>query len=1189
MSNDPQYISARLRPEASPIDWSYLNESQKEAFRRVLYMLDEAAAAVSDNSEKRRSWASELIQPHRSKLSAFISGARGSGKTSVMLSLMDAITSDKIIPYDGVRTDMFKNALKKARERIVWLEPIDLEPLPNPFSLVPSILDRVMQAVERARSLKGQAPLRCDAELYDHDLLIQYQQIYREATLAWDSNIRERKSQLDPLAYANEMQATNLARLSLSQRIDHLLAEIGEKCFDPCGIYNPIFVVSIDDFDLHPAASLNILRMLRMLTSPRLFFLMLGDIQILEVMSDLAVSSEINTIIAKDTAIDTLGIQPEQIARLGGSISRNGLRKLLPAEQRFHLANPSMTEGLLYRPPLKLFAEDNSEKAYGLTIAELCYNIPFRVNQTLFKKGESWEICGTVVVTLLDYFFHPGFQSVAKPNAGSLNLLMSEKDKVFPPTNDKIDNDKYTEKLRTFCEGSNNTLSENHRTLEFRKKPLNASDKKQTGTDKCNSKIDLSKVVDAQEIKAFDEKIETQFSWANHLFVTSPRRLADFWFALRRQVTGITRNIERIKRASDNTDDTKEVIAGKLHEMFDRFENLFCEELARMCRDSLLEETAFTPSERERIAAALTPSSIGDFNWSSLPLRLIAVMEPPIVISGDSWAGNRKRVRSGDSFRNLYHEVRVSRVADWTVVAKQDPDATQALSAGVDNIDASRELSQSTSALVMLLHDKLKLGNQSHRFETNLIPNDDGTLNPNIRFLDGNKPNERVRQDNEFWCRWASTQYRGSYHNLRDLYWPAPSAMSVWSLDQFRRSWNSTLEFLREPGENVSAASVEAGETNELSGITPQQRVETLAYGWIDAGCAVIDGKPGNTIDSKPEPTDWENVFIRLNGIAHDYSEKSRGRETEDTRCMKNWLQNVVILMMPEMGLPTHLMFRVLFGLAIDSDKSSKISPTHSLTGMTVDEANKRYALDNRTLCLNYSTRLKKAYDGIKDTLEKDDVWLTHTHHDKRSEEDRKRSFDDKHKRKPPEKNARDACHWLVGYPFVRFMKEHKNEIRARRGVRLALLRHIVNSDLTTHLKRSRALFLADVPVEHADSKDGEQLKLELGDEDWFKRCEHDKCYEDCKECGDITGTPKVFAAKLFTTGYIFSGGGLVPHEDEIPEWTSDDSNLEHDICDDIREIVDSNVDKIADRMEKMNQEAIARGLRKRKPSRKRK
>ena len=45
-----------------------------------------------------------------------------------------------------------------------------------------------------------------------------------------------------------------------------------------------LFVLPIDDFYLKPAASLELLRLLRMVSVPRLFFLIMGDIKTVEAL-----------------------------------------------------------------------------------------------------------------------------------------------------------------------------------------------------------------------------------------------------------------------------------------------------------------------------------------------------------------------------------------------------------------------------------------------------------------------------------------------------------------------------------------------------------------------------------------------------------------------------------------------------------------------------------------------------------------------------------------------------------------------------------------------------------------------------------------------------------------------------------------------------------------------------------------
>ena len=415
--------------------------------------------------------------------------------------------------------------------------------------------------------------------------------------------------------------------------------------------------------------------------------------------------------------------------------------------------------------------------------------------------------------------------------------------------------------------------------------------------------------------------------------------------------------------------------------------------------------------------------------------------------------------------------------------------------------------------MVMLLHDKLKLCHANARFASNLIPIDDGSLSPRIRFLDGNSSKGRAQQDSEFWCRWASTQYRGSYHSLRDLYWPAPSAMSIWSMDQFRRCWNQTVSWVSSSqATNVPSGEIEDAQSFRI--VAPKKRAEALAYGWIAAGCAVIDTKEIQPLGMFPEYLNWRDLFIQLNLIAEKYNFESRLYDTESARCAKNWLQNVVLMMMPEMGLPTHLMFQLLFGLNVeDLGALSESFMGNFPQGLTDSSENAwKFFVE---LCLKVAKAIQQLHASDLRDLGSELGKISFLH--RPGMPPSQSNEHDSNLLQQFSENRKQVINWYKKFPLIQFIEANKTEIRARRGVRLALLQHISDGKLTELMRGSRAIFLAGV----TNSEVPRILKHQFGEVH-----------------GDHTQW------KLFTTGEIFTGGGLVPHSDEIPKWPLDDSSL---------------------------------------------
>jgi hypothetical protein len=233
-----------LRSEARPTDWETLDSGQQRAFGRITEMIMEAIVFLRKwdeiASEQEPLGLSEWTTEERSSRIAFLSGPRGTGKSTVLASIIKASTNKKdnfIPPEPASDTDSEKNNSKKnglknlqtnlnrIRERVIWLEPIDMEPLPKSANLLAAILVRIEEASRRPslRTRVSQTWETTDRKgLLEpspdyHEALLKLQQVQTDVALAWDGNIEARKGNLDADTYAIEVMRTEHATLSLNR------------------------------------------------------------------------------------------------------------------------------------------------------------------------------------------------------------------------------------------------------------------------------------------------------------------------------------------------------------------------------------------------------------------------------------------------------------------------------------------------------------------------------------------------------------------------------------------------------------------------------------------------------------------------------------------------------------------------------------------------------------------------------------------------------------------------------------------------------------------------------------------------------------------------------------------------------------------------------------------------------------
>ena len=1226
--SDSVLIGRRIRPQARPIDWSKLNLSQREAFRRILYTIDEAITTYDSRPDLQ---GRHLVQPNRASNNVFISGSRGTGKTSVLLTLMNLRESEtqsesKIQKPKG--SDRMKAAMERLKERVVWLEPIDMDPLPEPFNLVTTILERIHQGIEfetARRRNYGRTTSNIEEYGFSTSKLNteeEFRRLYTSATLAWNSNINERRNQ-EPDYYSLELSRTNKARLSLNQRISEFLFEATKD--KQLGIDSPLFIVTIDDFDMHPTAALRVLKLLRMITVQRIFFLMLGDMSMLELMADLSVSREICSLIPSDIVNESLGFHPSQVGQAIGSISRTTLRKVLPPQQRVFINEPSLAEGMRFRPSIaKANSISGDSKANVVpTLLSLMGNTPSSVFS--FHQGLDPEEClgGFPVVSLMGYLLNEGL-----PLKEYLPVKNAES---FRPTDFKL---VWAREKGIRCPKTRAKYFGGFKYfLNETESPKNAGPIFENAVQGIELAIEDDSKPDVG--RQIDQSVKSNYFWGNEIFRASPRVLADLWFLFRKHADRVTREFELGASIYEKSGDEFEPA---VEQTFSRLEVELIEDFAQFCRNRLLEEPVFTSEQRDDISFSLTPFSYGDFNWSRMPMKLIAVTEPATTIPASNWARNRTKVPLlGDhetKVRNFYHEVHFSKVRDWSIVQEDlgDIEKTTAATEQFSKGDATKEVSKSSAASLMILHDMLELGGRTHQFESSLLPADDGTLTTLSRVDPENETNQFLKKTKEaVWCRWAHVRYKGSFKNYADLHWPPPTVLSFWGLDIFRRHWNATIEKSENPA---------------LKG---RERLEVLAYGWIAGGCAVIEGKNLDyELESLPHGKapkfiNWRNLSVRLGRIAKDYFENLHHRQVDQARRTRSWLANVVSMVMPESGLPTRLLFQLLFSIDVKSRGDEYVGSEQFFPkipagpgGIEVYQKRNRSELEftsnamrracHETLAIVSNGGDWNQSDNITFTqypfskLKRDlvDVWLdpnisnsqmksgkrqssrekygrfesyfkqpvleeswlveisgvgemiknellehfggsifeivnakvedlSKVHsvspslakkiHDELKNRSKKcGSFLNKGQRPKPEDDFetsmnnseitldwfnKEYCQWIRGFYIFRFMEEYKTEIRARRGHRLSLLQKIANGNFTERMLRYQCLHLANCN-DHSElrnrSSGCSSLDIEYG-----------------REHEMDNGRDKFDVKKHWLLGQIFDGGGLLPHEDEVP------------------------------------------------------
>ncbi len=341
-----------LRPEAGPVRRRSLNRSQFEALRKTVAALSEAVKDAADSS--RSSDVDHATETDRVSRLFFVSGQPGSGKSSLYVTLRALLGKDR--RHDDIRQEYCERPptipFSALKGKIRWLEPLDLEvAVDDGENLLAAVLVRIAEAIDHS---SPSASKDC------RDAMEQLEELANDIGIAWDGNLKARAGSLDPDSYSQETMRAQRTRLQTNSRLRTALdALLKNECYALAG--EELFVLPIDDFYLKPKASLELLRLLRMISVPRLFFLIMGDIKTVEALFfEMALADW--TAVAGPQVFATLRERTKQevLPRVREMRARY-LRKLIPAGQRAIIDWTEWDEGLRFSPPPATWGSGRAE------------------------------------------------------------------------------------------------------------------------------------------------------------------------------------------------------------------------------------------------------------------------------------------------------------------------------------------------------------------------------------------------------------------------------------------------------------------------------------------------------------------------------------------------------------------------------------------------------------------------------------------------------------------------------------------------------------------------------------------------------------------------------------------------------------------------------------------------------------
>lgn len=277
--------SIKPRPEAGTRTYDELTEEQRSAAALLHTLLrgmleGNAAAGRGPSSHSGLEFLPPVDEKRYNRV-VLIDGGRGSGKTALLVSLLHAWSSTlrQVSPKD----EHFAR-WSEPRGRLVPVYNLELHPQPESTSLLVHITNQLGRVVD---SLEGRQPRAARPATSPWQLGAEeacasrkcWERLQRCVISGWDSNIRQRQAQLDTEAYLLEQQQTVKDQLELSFCFAAFMDALDT---DFRAVHGPaespvLFIITVDDADMNPHRSVELLELLRLLWHPRLAFVLTGE------------------------------------------------------------------------------------------------------------------------------------------------------------------------------------------------------------------------------------------------------------------------------------------------------------------------------------------------------------------------------------------------------------------------------------------------------------------------------------------------------------------------------------------------------------------------------------------------------------------------------------------------------------------------------------------------------------------------------------------------------------------------------------------------------------------------------------------------------------------------------------------------------------------------------------------------
>lgn len=273
------------RPEAHASRWDSLLPPVQDAVRDLLLRIRGATETVGFN-KKREDNQRENADVLQDVANCFlIYGDRGTGKTTVLCNAKEALGDPNSFfhPADKESMEPKKKSAKECAEKlgkVVWLDVLDLEPLPPKANMLTSVLTRVRDALDAldAPGADDATPMpQGPSSLFEESAESARHKLHRlinDATLMWeDISENDTRSRANRQVAAADIYAH--FRKQFVAALSTLSSELGMRRFGR-GVECPI-VLPIDNIDRSTDHLHAIVKLAQMVDCRYLWLVMAGD------------------------------------------------------------------------------------------------------------------------------------------------------------------------------------------------------------------------------------------------------------------------------------------------------------------------------------------------------------------------------------------------------------------------------------------------------------------------------------------------------------------------------------------------------------------------------------------------------------------------------------------------------------------------------------------------------------------------------------------------------------------------------------------------------------------------------------------------------------------------------------------------------------------------------------------------